>query len=206
MSDPSTQILHQQAKNREQSYFELKSGRELHITRSKNNKTKKYAFSILALADKGKKIYQFKKRWLVLGLLSMALMAALPQLQPFMPTILENYFSYILASLFFSALLFFMLLYYTFEQRYVFNSVYTKLPLVEFWVNQPSRKAYQEFITLLENTITEHKQEMHIPYDKQLAGELRTLRRVTEAGILSQSVYLAAKAKLLIMSDIDSRP
>ena len=197
--------LHQQAKNGEQRHFELKAGRELHVTQSKNQKTSRYAFSILAMRDQGKKVYQFQKRWLVLGLIPIAIMAALPQLQPYLPVDFRPYGLHILSGLFFLSLLFFMLLVNTFKRRYVFYSIHTRLPLVEFWMNEPSRKEFHHFISTLEDTIKQHKSEMSIPYHRQLAGETRTLRRVTEAGVLSESVYQAAKAKLLIMSDVNYR-
>lgn len=206
MQDNTNLFLHQQGKTSEQRHFELKAGRELHITHSKSHKTRKYAFSILALLEQGKRIYQFKKRWLILGLCTMTVILLFPQIQHHLPFDPEPYAIYILAGLFFMALMFFMLLVNTFRRHYVLLSSHTRLPLAEFWVNNPSRKDFQNFISELEKRIKQHKAEMNIPYDKQLAGELRTLRRVTEAGFLSESVYQAARAKLLLMSDINYQP
>lgn len=203
MQNKSNWVLQQKNKTREQRHFELKAGRELHIVHTKNNKKKKYAFSILAMCDQGKRIYQFKKRWLILALGTILIMLLFPRVQYILPFNIEHFVLYILSGLFFAALLFFMLLVHTFKRRYVFCSIHTRLPLVEFWINNPSRKEYKDFISALEDNIKQHKEEMHIAYDKQLAGELRTLRRVTEVGMLSESVYLAAKAKLLLMSDVN---
>jgi len=206
MQDKTSLTLSQHGKGNEQRHFELKAGRELHVVQEGSVGTNKYGLSILALHDQGKRVYQFKKTWLVLALLAVAAMAAFPNLAPHIPAVLAPYSLYILAGLFFSGLLFLMLLIHTFKRSYVYYSIYTNLPLVKLWINNPTRKDFQHFITLLENNIKQHKQMMKIAYDKQLAGELRTLRRVTEAGMLSESVYLAAKAKLLLMSDLDYQP
>ncbi len=194
--------LRQKGKANDERYFELKAGRELHVEYKKRNEKKIFAFSILALDMQGKLIYQYKKYWLILGITAVAVMLIISGLGKYLPVDFEAYILYILSGLFFAALLFFMLLIYTFKCRYVFISIHTKLPLVEFWVNNPSRREYHEFITALEKGIKLYRAKMNIAYDKQLAGELRTLRRVTEAGMLSESVYLAAKAKLLLLSDV----
>jgi len=199
-------ILQQKGKADDERRYELKAGRELHVVQKKQNKKKKFGISILALHDQGKRVYQYKKRWLILGMGTVAVMLISPELGKHVPFIPVPYMLYILSGLFFAAILFFMLLVHTFRCRYVFSSIYTNLPLVEFWINKPSRKEYQDFIAALESSIKQHKEFMKIAYDKQLAGELRTLRRVTEAGMLSESVYLAAKAKLLLMSDMRYRP
>ena len=201
MHEGTNRVLHQQAKTGEQRHFELRSGRELHVTGSRQYKTTKYAFSILAMLEQGKRCYLFQKRWLVLGLLCVLLIMLLPVAQRLIPVDWERYFLSVLLVLSFTALLFFMLLVNSFSRSHVFFSNHTRLPLVEFWVNKPTRREFQEFIAVLETAISRHKAEMKVPYNKQLSGELRTLRRVTEAGCLSESVYQAAKAKLLLMSD-----
>ena len=206
MQNKTNLVLDQKITPHEQCHFELKAGRELHVVHTRQDKTTKYAFSILAMHAQGKRIYQFKKRWLLLALGTLLVMPLFPQILLHLPAGIEHYSLSILLVLFFTAMLFFMLLVRSFKNRYVFYSAHTRLPLVEFWVNNPTRKEFQQFIAALEDGIRLHRQEMNIAYDKQLAGELRTLRRVTEAGILSESVYLAAKAKLLIMSDVNYRP
>ena len=202
MQDKISLMLSQKGKANEERRFELKAGRELHVVHKTQGQNNKYGLSVLALHDQGRRVYEYKKRWLVLGLVFVTAMLAFPFSANFLPTHLEPYSLYILIGMFCSALLFFMLLVNTFKRRYIFYSIYTNLPLVELWINRPSRKDFQSFVTELENSIRQHKQSMKIAYDKQLAGELRTLRRVSEAGMLSQSVYLAAKAKLLLMSDM----
>lgn len=206
MQDKTSLTLQQKVKGNEERHFELKAGRELHVVHRKGNNRTKYAFSILALHDKARRIYHYQKRWLVLSVLMMVLMALVPIGQPYLPAPLAPYGLYLLAGLFFLAMLFCLLWVQTFHRRDVFYSVYTNLPLVEFWINKPSRHEYQAFISALENQIVQHRQEMNIAYEKQLAGELRTLRRVTEAGLLSESVYIAAKAKLLLLSDTFYQP
>lgn len=206
MQDNTGLMLRQKGKANEERRFELKAGCELHVVHKNHNKKNKFAFSILAMADQGKRVYQYKKRWLMLGVVTVMMLLLLPVAVKHVPFNVDPYILYIMSGLSFTALLFFMLLIYTFKRSYVFSSIYTKLPLIEFWVNNPSRKEYQGFIAGLESRIKQHKELMKITYDKQLAGELRTLRRVTEAGMLSESVYLAAKAKLLLMSDVDYYP
>ena len=201
MHEGTNRVLHQQAKTGEQRHFELRAGRELHVTGSHHYKTTKYAFSILAMLEQGKRCYLYKKRWLVLGLFCVLLIMFLPVAQRVITVDWERYFLPALLVLSFAALLFFMLLVNSFSRSHVFFSTHTRLPLVEFWVNKPTRREFQEFVTALEAAVRQHKAEMKVPYNKQLAGELRTLRRVTEAGCLSESVYQAAKAKLLLMSD-----
>lgn len=197
-----TELL-QQSKNGDQKHFKLKAGREIHVTQNINKKTQYYAFSILALLSEGKRNYNFKKRWLLLGLVSMVSILLIPQFEDVIGLSLHNYYIYIFAALLCSALLFLLLFVRSFSSSYVFYSIHTRLPLVEFWPNKPNRSEYSDFINNLQNNIKTHQEEMHISYKRQLAGEIRTLRRIAEAGTLSMSVYQAAKAKLLIMSDVE---
>ncbi len=194
MQDKMYLMLRQNGKAKDERYYELRAGRELHVVHGK----KKFALSLLALDDQGRRIYQYKKRWLILGIMAIAAMLLFSKLGQYWSV---SIVPYLLSGLFFAALLFFMLLVYTFQRSYVFLSIHTRLPLVEFWINNPTRKEYHKFISALEHAIKQHRAEMKIPHDKQLAGELRSLRRVMEAGMLSESVYLAAKAKLLLLSD-----
>ena len=201
MQDTTSVTLQQKHKLKGKRRFEIRAGRELHVVLKNKNETKKFGFSVLAMSEKGKMFYVYEKRWLLMGLLSVMAILALPALEKFLPTPLMSYVIFIMVGLFFSALLFFLLLFRSFGRSFVFFSIYTKLPLVEFWVHNPTRSEYQAFVRQLEQCISVHRAAMKIGLDRQLAGELRTLRRVTEAGLLSESVYLAAKAKLLLLSD-----
>lgn len=193
--------LYQQSKNGEQRHFLLKAGRELHVTLNRQHRTCRYAFSILALMDNGKQVYSYSKYWLVLSIVSAAAMLGLPYFEKLTGVNIQPSYLYVMLGLFSLSLLSFLCLVKTFNRRFVLYSSHTQLPLVEFWVNLPNRKEFQNYINELETTISQHKEEMKIPFSRQLAGEIRTLRRVSEAGVLSESVYQAAKAKLLIMSD-----
>ena len=201
MQDTTSVKLQQKDKLKGKRRFELRAGRELHVALKNKNETKKFGLSVLAMNEKGKIFYVYEKRWLLLGLLSIMAMLALPVMEKFLPTSLTPYIFFIMAALFCFGLLFFLLLFRSFGRSFVFFSIYTKLPLVEFWVNKPTRSEYQAFVRQLEQSISEYRATMKIDLDRQLSGELRTLRRVTEAGLLSESVYLAAKAKLLLLSD-----
>lgn len=206
MQDKTSLTLHQRSNNGEERQFELKAGRELHVINSKKDNRTVYAFSILALQDEGQRVNRYQQRWLWLALLMITSLLMMPSLQQYFPATIEQYMLSVFSALFFGALLFLMLLLRSFSRSCIFYSKYTNLPLLEFWINKPSRKEYEHFVSVLENSIKQLKQDMQISYDKQLAGELRTLRRVTEAGLLSESVYIAAKAKLLILSDTPYRP
>lgn len=198
--------LYQRAKSGEQRHFELKAERELHVTISRAQLTSHYGFSVLALMDRGKRIYTFRKRWLYLGILTILAMSFLPQLEMRLGFNIHTNSKYIFAGLFCLSLLFLLLLARSFKRHYVYLSIHTRLPIVEMWVNNPNRKEFINFIHELEKAIQSHKAKMQIPFNRQLAGEMRTLRRVSEAGVISPSVYQAAKAKLLIMSDQNYRP
>lgn len=201
MQDKASVTLRQKDSHRGERRFELKAGRELHVAMKCRQKACRFALSVLAMAPEGKVFYVYAKHWLALVLVSIVALIVVPLLARWQVISLEAYMPSVMVALFFAALLFSMLLYRSFSRSYVFFSVHTKLPLVELWVNNPDRPGFQAFVRELEHCIKHHRDEMNVAYERQLAGELRTLRRVTEAGLLSESVYIAAKAKLLLMSD-----
>jgi len=87
------------------------------------------------------------------------------------------------------------------ERKDVFVSPHAGVALVEFVVNRPSKSQYREFIEMLVNAIQQNEAERGLSLQKQLAGEMRMLRRLKDEGVLDNDVYDQAKMSILQLSD-----
>lgn len=83
------------------------------------------------------------------------------------------------------------------SRRRVFVSCHARLPLLEMELNQPNPKRFNDFIAYLQRRIEETHKERKLEKDRHVAGEMRMLRRLTEAGVFESGVYQGARARLL---------
>lgn len=194
-------VLAQQGMQQEERRFQLKDNRELRIARKKSSQEKEYTVSLLALAQSGQHALHFNWKWLVAAIMSLLIMLALLRGQTLFQFQLESYTFYMVVVMSLLAMVFMLLCIRTFSFDYVFYSRYAHVPLVKFMVAKPSSPAYRKFIASLETRIEELQDYMALSVDKQIAGELRTIRRLTEEGVLEKSYYPHARDQLLKLID-----
>lgn len=77
------------------------------------------------------------------------------------------------------------------------------VPIIELIVNKPSKEQFLSFIDYVEHRIKEYRLHMNIAEDKQLIGEMKMLRRLSDTGVISKKSYESAKSKLF--SGFDSQ-
>ena len=61
-----------------------------------------------------------------------------------------------------------------------------------------------DFITAIEKRIKKFRSHMDVSDEKQLTGEMKMLRRLSDAGVISKKDYEKAKAKLFSGFDSSS--
>ena len=64
-------------------------------------------------------------------------------------------------------------------------------------VGKPTKKEFDIFVKAIDNGIRTHREEMNVEPNKQLTGEIKTLRRLNEIGIISEPDYENSKSVLL---------
>ncbi len=201
--DEQSLELTQQGILQEERRFQLKNNRELRVARKNSGKEREYAVSLLALAQPGQRALRLNWKLLLAAILTLLVMFVLLQQQALHLVRLGDYALHVALVMSLLAMVFLLLCVRTFSYDYVFYSQHAHVPLVELMVAKPSRQAYRSFINRLESRIRELQDHMALPLDKQLAGELRTIRRLTEEGVLDAKYYPDVKDQLLKLIDQD---
>jgi hypothetical protein len=181
----------------------LVDGRELQVIKSRKKNEQRYSIDILALQEKSKKTFVIAWKWLIA---SVSFFLVMLLLLKFLPQVLGENRNLYLAIILFSGLIGSVLCFIQFwkhtSRKQVFYSCNAHVPVISFNIGKPSKDVFTDFITRLEHRIKKFRQHMSIPMDKQLTGEMKMLRRLTDAGVMSQSEYETAKSK--IFSGFDS--
>jgi len=86
------------------------------------------------------------------------------------------------------------LFFYCNENKLVFNSYLSNVPLVEIENNQPDKASFDAFVNDIRNGIYAGWKNKDI--QQMLVGEIRELRRLRDAGILSEDTYLQARTAI----------
>jgi len=79
----------------------------------------------------------------------------------------------------------------------VFKSRHAKVPLLIFYNGLPNSKEFKSFIEKIKAISKKRFEKLNLDLQQQYAGELKTIRRVMDEGVISQSDYERAKNKLL---------
>jgi uncharacterized membrane protein (DUF485 family) len=175
----------------------IRDGQEIHVRLLAGKNDRSYRVHLLALASKGKAKMHIAWPWLWAVIASVVLLIVYmesKQLLPFENTYIELAI-YLACAV--GVILGLVMTILKLSLKRVYTSRIAKVPILEFDINKPDRKSYRSFVDALE----EHIQKMHSAYslktDQQLAGEIRTLRRLLQDGVVSQAAYNGAKAKIL---------
>lgn len=86
------------------------------------------------------------------------------------------------------------LFFYSNENKLVFNSYLSNVPLIELDINKPDRAAFDSFVRDIRSGIYAGWQNKDI--QQMLVGEMRELRRLRDARILSEDTYLEARSAI----------
>jgi hypothetical protein len=176
--------------------IKLHKGRELHVEKKAKPHRTKYIIDLLALEDASKQKTVLGWKWFVAGIAAILLMIACLNFLPMLnESMLYLSAAYIVglgsaAGCFFKA-------YKSTSRKQFFHSRNANVPLVELAINNPSKKIFNDFISKVEEHILSSRDGLKISMNNQLAGEMKMLRRLSEEGIVSTSVYKKAKAGLL---------
>lgn len=194
---PVNATLEQKGKLGYTKEISIRDGQEVQVRLLAGKNDTTYRVHLLALASKGKAKMHIAWPWLWTALASAILLLAymaLRQLLPFADSFIELAI-YLACAI--GMILGLVMIVLKFSLKRVYSSRMAKVPILEFDINKPDRGSYRSFVEALE----EHIQKMHAAYslkaDQQLAGEIRTLRRLLQDGVVSQAAYNSAKAKIL---------
>ena len=83
----------------------------------------------------------------------------------------------------------------------IFVSRQSKVPLIYFYNNLPNKKDFQYFVEHLIDVGQKRFDALGLDLQKLRAGELKTLRRILDEGVITTKQYERAKLSLLQMSD-----
>lgn len=190
---PANSRLTQTGKFGQQRRFEFIGGRRLRVSERSRRKSRSYVIDIIAVDPKGQASVQVPWNWC--GLLLAGLTAALIGW-----LVLEPGGAALTAVLALSAVAVIAGTVMTVRgtsKRRIFVSCHARLPLLDLEVDQPDRKRFNSFLAQLEQRITAAHQQRDMEDSQHVAGEMRMLRRLTEAGVFEPDIYERAKARLL---------
>ncbi len=173
--------------------IQLVNGHELRIQRNGIRKEINYRINSLVLNDKSHWRLRFPWGWLLVAVICIA--AALPgSLIELLPRKIYMGTAYFICLLVIGYSLYRIVTRTALVK--IFYTLHAHYPLIEIGRDNPNREEFTTFINHLEESIKSYKQQHKLPEDKQLAGEIRTLRRLKNEKIISKNDYESAKEKL----------
>lgn len=170
--------------------------RELRVENVLSRKSLSFCVDVLALNDESKRKVVFAWKWALAGLLAVLVSLLVPSILSSLFT--EPLYTYLvyLAGASTGAACFYMAWKAT-SVRQVFYSRNAEVPIIKLIASKPSRKEFGDFVNRVEESIRAIQDKMNLSMKRQLAGEMRMLRRLSEEGVISPSDYKKAQASLL---------
>lgn len=177
--------------------IQLLDDRALRIREKRNNRQSDYSIDLLALDPHSQHKLALCRPWLIGSVLTLCgVLFMFWWLPHYLPGKADGY---LLLTLVFGSLLITGQLYlfwkYSSRQR-VYVSRHAGVPLLKLQVNQPSRNEFEQFVQHLEQRIAKLDEDFELPTQKQLSGELRMLRRLSNSQVIAHAQYAQAKEKL----------
>lgn len=175
----------------------LVDGRELQVA-SRNNKIKQtYSVDILSLQDKSRSVLSIAWKWLVAAFMFLLIMFLLLKfLPPLLGANKNIYLGVILLAGFIGTVLCFIQFWKYSSKMHIFYSRNAHVPIIILHAGKPTKEKFVSFIRVIEQRIRKFRDHMDIAEDKQLTGEMKMLRRLSDEGVISKKDYEAAKSKL----------
>lgn len=172
----------------------LVNKQELRIKRKKPFSTEEYRINVLVLNDKSRRKISFGWKWFIAGIVTCLLLIPKSIHLLIIPSLYLDVAFY--AGLIISIYCFFMA-WETTTLRQIFYSFSTNVPIVELAVGKPSKNEFDAFLKTTEESIRAYREKMVIDPNKQVTGEIKTLRRLNEMGVISEPDYENSKSVLL---------
>lgn len=188
--------INQEGVNGADVQISLVQERELRVERNGKRAKSKFSIDVLALEETSQRKTNLGWKWLLVGVMVMLLAFAVSNLVPMLKNSMAYQGVVYVAAIGLGIGCFFMAWKVT-NKMQIFYSRKAKVPLIELAVNKPSKKEFGAFVEKLESCITAAHQKMNIGNDKQLTGEMKTLRRLADQGVLGRTEYETAKSYLL---------
>lgn len=177
--------------------IKLVNGRELQISNKNKKSQQAYSVDVLSLDEKSKKIVFIAWKWLLASISIFLVMLLLLKILPnYLDANKNLYLGLILLSGIIGSLVCFMRFWKKTSRKQIFYSRNAHVPIITLRVGNPSKKVFAEFVTAIENRITKFRSHMDLSEEKQLTGEMKMLRRLSDNGIISKKDYENAKTKL----------
>lgn len=199
--------LRQQGSYGQQREFQIVNNRNIRIAIGNKSKNKNKVFSvpILALAEKRKSRLHIAWAWFWVAISGVVAFPVYFQLKALLALQTHGMEFAILSVLAMVVIIGFAMLALNFSRKRVFTTVYSRVPLFDILIGKPDQRSYREFINTLEGYVQKTHREWNLKVHQQIAGEMRTLRRLANEGIIPQKVYEKAKDKLLAISNKTSK-
>ncbi len=175
----------------------LLDDRALRIREKRNNRQREYSIDLLALAPNSQHRLALCRPWLLGSVLTLCIVVFMFWWFPrYLPGKADGYLllTLVLGSLLITGQLY---LFWKYSSRQlVYVSRHAGVPLLKLQVNQPSRNEFEQFVQHLERCIAKLGEDFELPTQKQLSGELRMLRRLSNSQVIAHAQYAQAKEKL----------
>ncbi len=180
--------------------FRFKDKTTLNIISRTLKTHKEYLIDIVALDPKIKSHFIFAKRPLIsfIVFVNISLIFYLTSALDSLPA---AYKSWLIAAAIISTLVSLIIFMVFTRHDRVFVSRHSKVPLIHFYNGLPNKKIFKQFIKFVQAESQQRFDHLKLNLQQQCAGELKTIRRVLEQGIITTRQYDRAKNKLLNLSD-----
>ncbi len=180
--------------------FCFKDKSTLNVISKTLNNHKEYLIDIVAIDPKLRSHFIFAKKPLIsfIIFINLSLIFYLTPALNFLPATYKNWVVAVAIILALTSLIIFMV--FTRHDR-VFVSRHSKVPLIRFYNNLPSKQEFKQFIQAIQTASQQRFDHLGLNLQQQRAGELKTIRRVQEQGGITTGQYNRAKNKLLNLSD-----
>lgn len=172
----------------------LVNNQELRIERKKSFSTDEFRINILVLNDRSKRKITFGWKWFLAGVITSLLLIPKSLHLLIFP---ELYIDIVFYAGIIICIYCFFMTWETTTLRQYFYSHSTNIPIVELAIGKPSKKEFDYFLKKTEKSIQAYREQMDIDPNKQITGEIKTLRRLNEIGIISEPDYENSKSVLL---------
>jgi hypothetical protein len=193
--------LKQQGSYGQQREYQLLNGQSIRIAIGGKARTKVYDVPILALATKSKPRLNIAWGWLWLALAGLIAIPLYLVLKSSLGSDSAAYDFAILAGLSVAALIGFIMLGLNFSRKRVYYTAYSKVPLFDILIGKPDYQSYKQFLNMLEGYQQKARSHWNLRVEQQIAGEIRTLRRLASEGVIPKKVYERAKDMLFGMTN-----
>ena len=177
--------------------IKLVDGRELQVLNKSKKSEQIYSVDILSLKDKSETVFSIAWKWLAGSISFLIFMLLLLKILPLYLNENKNiYLGMILLSGVLGSILCFIQFWkHTFKKQ-IFYSRNAHVPIIILNSGKPTKKIFSSFISLIEERIKTFHEHMNLTEDKQLVGEMKMLRRLSDDGVISKKDYESAKTKL----------